>query len=81
MEWPLVESGLLPAALLGLAWAGAYSRHTGIVLALAAAIVQLVGWGAFAAHRSEPNWWKALLLGAFDGLLGLAIVALEVAVH
>jgi hypothetical protein len=80
-EWPLVESGLLPAVLLALAWAGLYSRDSGAVLALGGAVLQLVGWGMLAAHRSRASWLAALLIGAFDGLLGLAIVGIEIAVH
>ena len=80
-EWPLVEAGLLPGVLLAIAWIGWYSRHTGVVLALALAISQLVGWGMFAGHRTETSWSRALLVGLFDGALGLAIVAIEVGVH
>jgi hypothetical protein len=80
-EWPLVEAGLLPGVLLALAWIGGYSRHTGVVLALVVAIVQLVGWGMFAGHRTETSWTRALLVGLFDGALGVAIVGLEIAVH
>jgi hypothetical protein len=80
-EWPLVEAGFVPAALLAAAWAGWVSRDTGATLALAAAILQLVAWGAVAGHRSESSWLRALLVGAVDGLLGLAIVGLEIAIH
>jgi hypothetical protein len=80
-EWPLVEAGMLPALLLALAWAGAYSRHTAGVLALSVAVLQLVGWGVLAGHRTQPSWRGALLVGAFDGLLGIGIVAIEIAVH
>ena len=80
-EWPVVEAGALPAVLLALAWAGLYSRHTGAVLALGAAVVQLVGWGMLAGHRTESRWRRALLIGAIDGVLGIAIVALEIAIH
>jgi hypothetical protein len=80
-EWPLVESGLLPSALLALAWAGLYSRQTGAVLALAASVLQLVGWGVLAGFRTRRRWWTAWLIGAFDGLLGLTIVAIEIAIH
>jgi hypothetical protein len=80
-EWPVVEAGFLPAGLLALAWAGLYGRQTGVVLALVSAIVQLVGWGMLAGHRTEDRWSRALLLGAFDGALGVAIVAAEVAIH
>jgi hypothetical protein len=80
-EWPLVEAGVLPTILLALAWAGLYSRHAGAVLALTAAVLQLVAWGILAGHRSEPRWGGAILIGLFDGFLGLTIVALEIAVH
>ncbi len=80
-EWPLVESGMLPAALLALAWAGLYSRQTGAVLALGASLLQLVGWGVLAGYRTRERWWNAWLVGAFDGVLGLAIVGIEIALH
>jgi hypothetical protein len=80
-EWPLVEAGMLPAILLALAWAGLYSRHAGAVLALTVAVLQLVAWGILAGHRSQPTWLGAILVGLFDGFLGVAIVVLEVLVH
>jgi hypothetical protein len=80
-EWPLVESGLLPTLLLAAAWASAWSDHTGIVLALGAAVVQLVGWGIAAGYRTEQDWRMATLVGIGDGLLGLAIVGFEIALH
>jgi uncharacterized membrane protein len=80
-ELPLVEAGVLPGVLLAIAWIGWYSRDTGAVLALAAAVLQLVGWGMFAGHRTETSWYKALLAGLFDGVLGVVIVLLEIAVH
>ena len=80
-EWPVVEAGAGPAVLLALAWAGLYARHTGAVLALALAVVQLVAWGMLAGHRTESRWSRALLVGAIDGVLGLAIVALEILIH
>jgi hypothetical protein len=80
-QWPLVEAGLLPGVLVAIAWIGWYSRHTGVVLALVVAIVQLVGWGMFAGHRAETSWVRALLVGLFDGGLGLAIVAFEISIH
>src|SRR4051794_9552661 len=80
-EWPLVEAGLVPTLLLALAWIGPWSGHTGIKLALAAAVVQLVAWGFTAAYRTGRDWHGAVFVGAGDGVLGIAIVALELAVH
>jgi hypothetical protein len=45
-EWPLVEAAVLPTVLLALAWAGVWSRASGAVLALAAAIMQITGGGS-----------------------------------
>jgi hypothetical protein len=45
-EWPLVEAAALPIGLLALAWAGVWSRETGAMLALGAAILQITGWGS-----------------------------------
>ena len=80
-EWPMVESGAVPVAALALAWAGAYSVDTGVKLALAIAILQLVAWGFVGGLRSEARWPLALLSGAIDGAIGVGIVLLEVAVH
>src|SRR3954454_602079 len=80
-EWPLVEAGLLPTLLLAFAWIGPWSGHTGVALALAAAVVQLVAWGFTAAYRSAHDWHRATIVGVGDGLLGIAIVALELSIH
>jgi hypothetical protein len=42
---PLVEAAAVPTALLALAWAGVWSRETGAMLTLGAAILQITGWG------------------------------------
>ena len=52
LEWPVVEAGLGPDALLALAWAGVYSRHTGAKLAMIAAVLQLAAWGFAAGWRT-----------------------------
>lgn len=80
-EWPFVEASLLPVAMLALAWAGAWSRQTGVVLALAAGIVQLAGWGLAAGLRSHERLGRAIVRGVVDAALGLAIVWLEIGIH
>jgi hypothetical protein len=80
-EWPLVEAGFVPAGLLALAWIGVYSRETGAKLALAAALLELVGWGFVAAWRSQRRIVPAVVAGAVDCAFGLAIVGLEIAIH
>lgn len=80
-EWPLVEAGLVPVALLALAWAGVWSRDTGALLAIAAGILQLAAWGLAAGLRSHERLAAAAVRGLVDAVLGLAIVGLEVGIH
>ena len=80
-EWPLVEAGLVPVALLALAWAGAWSRDTGALLAIGAGILQLALWGLSAGLRAHERLGTALARGLVDAALGLAIVGLEVGIH
>lgn len=76
-EWPLVEAALLPTLLLGIAWAGAWSRETGATLAMTAAIAQIVGWGLVAGRRACGTWLRAGLFAAVEGALGVALLLLE----
>jgi hypothetical protein len=80
-EWPVVEAGFVPAALLALAWAGVYSRDTGAVLAIIAAVLQLAAWGFAAGWRTQHRLAPAIVTCAVDCAFGLAIVGLEVAIH
>jgi hypothetical protein len=80
-EWPLVEAAVLPTAVLALAWAGVWSRDTGARLALAAAVVQIAGWGLLAARRSGGSWPAAVLLAAGEGALGVLLLLLERFAH
>jgi hypothetical protein len=76
-EWPLVEAAALPSILLGLAWAGAWSRETGARLALAAALVQVLGWGFAAGRRAGGSGLAATVLAAGQGLLAVLLLAAE----
>jgi hypothetical protein len=80
-EWPVVEAGFVPDALLALAWAGVYSRDTGAELAMIAAVLQLAAWGFAAGWRTQHRLAPAIVTGVVDCAFGLAIVALEVAIH
>ena len=80
-EWPLVEAAALPAILLAVAWAGAWSRETGARLALAAALVQVVSWGFAAARRAGGSRLTAVALAAGEGTLAVLLVAAERLVH
>jgi hypothetical protein len=80
-EWPVVEAGFVPDALLALAWAGVYSRDTGAEFAMIAAVLQLAAWGFAAGWRTQHRLAPAIVTGAVDCAFGLAIVGLEVAIH
>ena len=80
-EWPLVEAAVVPTMLLALAWAGVWSRETGAALALAAAVLQIIGWALVAGRRAGWTWPRAGLFAAVDGALGIVLLLLEKAVH
>jgi hypothetical protein len=80
-EWPLVEAAAVPAILLALAWAGVWSRETGARLALAAALVQVVGWGVAAGRRRGGSWLTAAVLAAGNGVLAVLLLVAERLVH
>ena len=76
-EWPLVEAAALPSILLGLAWAGAWSRETGARLALAAVLVQVLAWGFAAGRRAGGSRLTATVLAAGGGILAILLLAAE----
>jgi hypothetical protein len=80
-EWPLVEAAALPTVLLALAWAGVWSRDTGAVLALVSAVLQITGWGFVAGLRSGGTRLNAAVLGGGQGMLGVALLAVERLIH
>ena len=80
-EWPLVEAGFVPGAALALAWAGLWSASVGASVALALAVMQLVGWGILVGRRSYDGWPAALFVGVVNGFFGLILVGLKIAVH
>jgi hypothetical protein len=80
-EWPLVEAAVVPTLLLALAWAGVWSREAGAELALAAAVLQIIGWALVAGRRAG---WTRLRTGVFaagQGTLGVVLLLLERLVH
>jgi hypothetical protein len=80
-EWPMVESAVLPLVPIALAWAGLCSDATGIDLALAVAVLQLVGWGLVVGRRTYERWPAVLLSGVVNGALGVLLVVLKALVH
>ena len=79
-EWPLVEASFVPLLALLLGWAGLYGNQTAARIALAACIGQLVVWGLIVGHRAYEHWWAGALAGLTNGVLGLALIFLEVQV-
>jgi len=80
-EWPMVEAGFGPLLVLVLGWIGVIGDDTAAKIALAVGIVQLFAWGFFLGHRVYKTWIGALLAGLSNGVLGLLLVALEIALH
>jgi hypothetical protein len=81
-EWPLVEAAFAPAVVLLAGWAGALAADTAARLAIAISCLELFGWGVAVGRRAYARWRPALLSGLVDGLLGIALVSLElVLVH
>jgi hypothetical protein len=76
-EWPLVEAAALLSILLGLAWAGAWSRETAARLALAAALVQVLAWGFAAGRRAGGSRLTATMLAAGGGMLAVLLLGAE----
>jgi hypothetical protein len=79
-EWPLVEASFAPVAVLILGWIGVLGDNTAEELALIVCIVQLLAWGLIVGLRAYDHWVGALLSAFGNGLLGLMVVSLEVAV-
>jgi hypothetical protein len=77
----MVQSAVIPLGALLLAQAGVWSLAVGVDVALAAGVLQLVGWGMVVGRRSFARWPQALLAGLVDGALGLVIVGLKILVH
>jgi hypothetical protein len=79
-EWPLIESAFAPAGILLLGWTGVLGDHTAATLAIWMCNLQLVAWGLLVGHRAYERWWIASLTGIANGLLGIALVQLEILV-
>jgi hypothetical protein len=80
-HWPMIQAAFGPLLALLLADLGAVSLATGVTLALAISVAQLIGWGIAIGRRTFDSWPAALLSGAVDGLLGVGLIALKTLVH
>jgi hypothetical protein len=79
-EWPLLEAALAPGLVLVLGWIGVIGETRAEDVALAVCVIQLFAWGLVVGLRAYEQWWVAVLSGLANGLLGLAVVGLEIRV-
>jgi hypothetical protein len=80
-ERPLLEGPIPLLVVLALGELHVLEGRTAVRLALWIGVVELVTWGILYARRQQWGWPSAATAGAVNGLLGLAIVLLEVVVH
>ena len=79
-EWPMVEAGFGPVLALVLGWTGVLDEDVAATIALAIGVIQLFSWGFLLGRRIYDRWLGAVLSGLANGLLGIGLVALEIAV-
>ena len=80
-ERPLLEGPLPLLVVLVLGELHVLEGRTAVRLALWIGVAELVTWGILYARRQRWSWPSSITAGAGNGLLGLAIVLLEVVVH
>ena len=81
VEWPIVESALLPlTALLITHWVGA-SDEAAAEAALVVAVLELLGWAWLATRRANLPVRKRLPYLLVSAVLGIAIIVLKAALH
>jgi hypothetical protein len=80
-EWPLIQGPLPLLIVLALGRVGVLEERTSIRVALWLGVANLVAWGYVYARSRQWRWHTAVTAGAVNGLLGLAIVLLEVVIH
>ena len=76
---PILTSGLVPAALLVLAWLDAGSQNVVLITAELLLIVRIGGTGIVAGRlRGERSSLRLLLTGVGLSLVGVVVVAIKV---
>jgi hypothetical protein len=80
-ERPLLEGPIPMLVVLALGELHVFEGRTAVRLALWIGVAELVIWGVLYARRQRWGWPSAITAGAVNGLLGLAIVLLEVVIH
>jgi hypothetical protein len=80
MEWPIVEAGIGPVIALALGWIGVLEPATAAWIAAGIGVLQLFAWGFVLGRRVYRTWPGAVIAGLGNGVVGLLLVALELAV-
>jgi hypothetical protein len=79
-ESPMVLAAFIPTAALILGWGAVLTHAAAFNLALAICLLQLLAWGFFVGLRAYRAWWAACASGLLNGVLGIVVVSLEIAV-
>jgi len=79
--WPMLESSYSPVVVLLVASVLGAELRTAVLAALCLSTVLLAGLGYGAARRSGADVARALGWAAMSGLLGVAVIALKLALH
>ncbi|MDV6291093.1 hypothetical protein R2F25_37095 [Streptomyces sp. UP1A-1] len=79
-EWPIVKAAVPPAAAIAVSPVLGLDVQGTLWLALSVAVTGQVGWSVAAAHRAGAPWRLMAITATVNVLLGLAIVAVKIAV-
>ncbi|MFJ3037234.1 hypothetical protein [Streptomyces tendae] len=85
-EWPVVKAAVPPAAaiavspVLGLDVQRALRPALPVAVAVAVAVAGQGGWSVAAAHRADASRRLMATTATVNALLGLVIIAVEIAV-
>ncbi len=79
-EWPIVEAGIGPVIALALGWIGVLGPTAAARIAAGIGVVQLFAWGFVLGWRVYRTWPGAVIAGLGNGVVGLLLVALELAI-
>ncbi len=80
-ELPMIQAGLPPGILLGLAALGFYSTETGVTLAIGFGVASLFAYGIVLGHREGSGRLQTFVGACVNGAFGLVIVALKAFIH
>jgi hypothetical protein len=80
-EWPLVQAGILPTAILLLGPLGVLADDRAHTAAIAACLVELGATGLIVARAAGAHGAVAALSGAISLSFGVVLILLKVVVH